>query len=467
MSQEPAISVANVSKAYRIWESPADRLFSPIQSGLAGLLPANSPAAQGLQKRAARNYRDFYALRDVTFEVKKGESVGIIGRNGSGKSTLLQIIAGTLQPTTGSVKVNGRVAALLELGSGFNPEFSGRENVYLNGAVLGLTRQQVDERFDYISAFADIGDFIDQPVKIYSSGMALRLAFAVQTIVDPEVLIVDEALAVGDEAFQRKCVSRIEHLKTLGTAILFVSHSAQSIIQLCEQAVMLDGGRQIFSSAPKDVVHFYQKYLYAAPALQHAMREDPSAHILGSSPPATTQAEASSDDAYEFFSETLKSESHVTYGANGASITDCVLLNLKGVPVNHLRIGRQYQFCYNVKFDQDFRDVAFGMMITTINGVEVGGSSTWGHRDKLRSFRAGQMVRACFRFTCLLQPGLYFIKCGIANEETGFIHRHVDVLNFRTSSPFQRLQTGLADLGMTMTVGSADGADIALKAGDL
>lgn len=199
MSSDPVISVNNVSKAYTIWRDPAARLKHPLLNLAGELFP---PLRKKIDAKLHGLCSEFYALKNISFEIKKGESIGIIGRNGSGKSTLLQMIAGTLQPTGGSIAVHGRVAALLELGSGFNPEFTGRENVFLNASILGLTRQEIEERFEKIEAFADIGDFINQPVKTYSSGMAVRLAFAVQAMIDPDILIIDEALAVGDYFFQ-------------------------------------------------------------------------------------------------------------------------------------------------------------------------------------------------------------------------------------------------------------------------
>jgi len=217
-------------------------------------------------------HREFWALKDVSLDIKKGESVGIVGRNGSGKSTLLQVICGTLAPTGGSVENCGRVAALLELGSGFNPEFTGRENVYVNAAVFGLGEEEVDARFGDIAAFADIGEFIEQPVKTYSSGMVVRLAFAVAINADPEILIVDEALSVGDELFQRKCFSRIEAIRKNGATILFVSHSGNAIVELCDRAVLLDAGEKLAIGEPKHIVGHYQKLLYAPSDKRDAIR---------------------------------------------------------------------------------------------------------------------------------------------------------------------------------------------------
>ncbi|HBE34999.1 MAG TPA: ABC transporter ATP-binding protein, partial [Cyanobacteria bacterium UBA11368] len=220
---EIAIAINNVSKCFKRYANPADRLKEL-------LLPGTVKA------------KEFWALRDVSVKIPKGKTIGIVGRNGSGKSTLLQIIAGILTPTRGEVQAQGRIAALLELGSGFNPEFTGRQNVFFNGQLLGLSYQEIEARYDAIAAFADIGDFIDQPVKTYSSGMFVRLAFAVATSVEPDILVVDEALSVGDEAFQRKCFARIQAIKDRGGTILFVSHSPTSVVSLCDSAILMDRG---------------------------------------------------------------------------------------------------------------------------------------------------------------------------------------------------------------------------------
>jgi lipopolysaccharide transport system ATP-binding protein len=249
MTNEIAIRVQNLSKCYQIYDNPADRLKQFV-------LPR---IMRFLGKSSKPYFREFWALRDISFEVKRGETVGIIGRNGSGKSTLLQIICGTLTPTTGEVLVNGRVAALLELGSGFNPEFTGRENVYLNAAVLGLSKEEVDIRFDKIAAFADIGEFIDQPVKIYSSGMYVKLAFAVIAHVDADILVIDEALAVGDAVFIQKCMRFIRTFQERGT-LLFVSHDTASVQNLCKSAVWLGKGEVLQVGTSKDVAQAYFQY---------------------------------------------------------------------------------------------------------------------------------------------------------------------------------------------------------------
>lgn len=233
MSSDIAIRVNNLGKCYEIYDRPKDRLkqfLLPRWHRLIGQLPK-------------QYYREFWAMKDVSFEVKRGETVGIIGRNGAGKSTLLQLICGTINPTSGSIDVNGRVAALLELGAGFNPEFTGRENIYLNGQLFGLTNTEMNERYEDIIAFADIGDFIEQPVKTYSSGMYVRLAFSVAVHIDPQILVIDEALAVGDIFFQMKCIDRMEEIRKQGTTILFVSHALEQVKRFCESAIWIENGQ--------------------------------------------------------------------------------------------------------------------------------------------------------------------------------------------------------------------------------
>lgn len=253
-SDQRAVVVDGLGKRYHIYDSPTDRLkqfLLPRLRSLTGRAPMHSLC------------REFWAIRDISFEVATGESFGIIGRNGCGKSTLLQLIAGTLTPTEGRVATRGRIAALLELGSGFNPEFNGRENVYLNAAILGLSREEIDERFDRIAAFADIGDYLDQPVKTYSSGMLVRLAFAVQVQVGPDILIVDEALAVGDALFQKRCFQRLEQLLSNGVTLLFVSHDQESIRSLTRRAILLRLGRAEIVGSSASVLLAYRKQLHA------------------------------------------------------------------------------------------------------------------------------------------------------------------------------------------------------------
>lgn len=256
------IRVRNLSKKYFLWRDPSARLIHPILGKLSNWVP--SPLSGRLRARQQELCTEFFALHDFSLEVRKGESIGIIGRNGSGKSTLLQLIAGTLQTTSGSVETRGKVAALLELGSGFSPDFTGRENVFLNAALLGLTRHETQERFDRIADFADIGDFIDQPVKTYSSGMLVRLAFSVAIHVDAEVLIVDEALAVGDVFFQQKCYRKIRQILETGTTFLFVSHDYGALKNLCKRGVLLKHGRKVFEGSAEQCAHRYMREAYTS-----------------------------------------------------------------------------------------------------------------------------------------------------------------------------------------------------------
>ena len=251
-----AIKVENLSKVYKLYNKPVDRM------------------KESLHPFRKRYHRDFYALNDVSFEIKKGETVGIIGKNGSGKSTLLKILTGVLTPTSGKVEVNGRVSALLELGAGFNPEFTGLENVYFNGSIMGYTREEMDAKIDDILSFADIGDFINQPVKMYSSGMFVRLAFSVATVVEPEILIVDEALAVGDSHFVNKCFHRINTMRNKGLTLLFVSHSAEAILTLCSRAFLLENGSCLYSGSAENVINKYNKLYRAQSEVEEQIIDD-------------------------------------------------------------------------------------------------------------------------------------------------------------------------------------------------
>ena len=376
MSSEIAIKVESLSKCYQIYEQPHDRLKQSIYPRLQRLAG----------KKHKQYFREFLALRNVSFEIKKGETVGIIGRNGSGSLTLLQIICGTLTPTSGSVETHGRIAALLELGSGFNPEFTGHENIYMNAAVLGLSREETDARFADIIAFADIGDFIEQPVKTFSSGMMVRLAFAVAISVDPQILIVDEALSVGDELFRkRKCFARIETIKKNGATILFVSHSGATVVELCDRAVLLDSGEKLAMGSPKQIVGKYQKLIYAPQDKWDAIIKEIRASSgcwqrLGTShsSPATSQPPedkyATENEPEDYFNPNLpKPQSTLVYESHGAHIELPEINTLSGRRVNCLKRGNTYLYTYNVRFEREAHDVRFGMLIKAKNGTELGG----------------------------------------------------------------------------------------------
>lgn len=436
MSDEIVIAVKDVSKAYRIWENPLSRLSSPLMIQAARFAPA--PVAGWLRRRAASRYRDFWALRNVSFEVHRGESVGIIGRNGSGKSTLLQIIAGTLQPTSGSVTVNGRIAALLELGSGFNPEFTGRENVYLNASVLGMSREAIDKRFNDIAAFADIGDFIEQPVKTYSSGMLVRLAFAVQVQLEPEILIVDEALSVGDEPFQRKCFNQIAQMQQRGVAILFVSHGAATVMEVCRRVVLLDRGDQITTATPKTAIYYYNQLCYSPPEERERLRSElMSSHEEPTEvapKPTVAPTPVRPEDHRAYLLESLRSTSQSEFPSRGARLQALRILDATGQPVNVLVKGDSYSLAMLVQVERPLTCVRFGWTVKTITGLVISGAATHVEGDGVPEIRAGAEFELRFHFRCLFNPGSYFIDVGLRaslEEPDMVIHGLSDALLFK------------------------------------
>lgn len=444
MTDDTAIKVENISKCYHLYDQPRDRLKQMV-------LPSLQRAAS-MQSR--HYYREFWALKDVSFEVKKGETVGIIGRNGSGKSTLLQLICGTLNPTSGSIQSHGRIAALLELGSGFNPEFTGRENVYLNAAVLGLSKKEIDYRFDEIAAFSEIGGFIEQPVKTYSSGMMVRLAFAVAINVNPEILVVDEALSVGDELFQRKCFSRIEAIRANGATILFVSHSGAQIIELCDRAVLLESGEKIAEGLPKRVVGHYQKLLYA-PADKRVLLLEEINHADtgregGSSTPVVRDGAVPEDVVLrESFDPSLVPSSTIKYESHGAYIENVHIVDRRGRQVNSLIAGNCYCYRYTVRFDRSACNVRFSMLIKTVSGLELGGSqSAVELKDSLIVVNAGSIYSVEFAFVAALNVGTYFLNAGVMGSTDGgdgYLHRLIDVAMFRVIPGNSRLVTAIVD----------------------
>ena len=414
MSSEIAIKVEGLSKCYQIYDTPRDRLKQFVLPRLQRVL--------GLSPK--QHYREFWALKNVSFQVKKGETVGIVGRNGSGKSTLLQIICGTLNPTTGMVATNGRIAALLELGSGFNPEFTGRENVYMNAAVLGLTDDEIAGRFDEIVSFAHIGDFIEQPEKAYSSGMVVRLAFAVAINVAPDILIVDEALAVGDAAFQRKCMRKISELSDAGVTLLFVSHDMETVKKICGEALYLARGSVIDFGAAKEVCISYERDLFGA-----------------SKKAETTQTEALVESAEldrAVLDQDLLQTNEKTYGDGRAQIIDVAITNQNRQRTNILAPNASYVFSYRAVFSAPVALPVFGMMITNREGVCIFGANTQNHSVSRRHFDEGDEVRIEFHITNHLGPGIFYLTCGIHATDSSdgliYLQRRMDVLIFKVSS---------------------------------
>jgi lipopolysaccharide transport system ATP-binding protein len=433
-----AIQLNDVSKAYKMYKSTYDRIREAL-----------SPRRRGFS-------HDFYALKNITLNIRQGESVGIVGRNGSGKSTLLQIVCGTLQPTLGSVSVNGKVTALLELGSGFNPECTGRQNIYMNAAILGFKKKEIHELYDGIVAFADIGEFIDQPVKTYSTGMYVRLAFAVAISVNPDILVVDEALAVGDEAFQRKCFSRILDLREKGKTFLLVSHGAQSIIELCDRAILLDRGEILLEGNPKDVISRYQKLIYAPADQVESIRNELICESRGGEDSCTSRderfkeaAEVKAEDERDFFDPNLVSESRLEYASRGAIISNVRITTLSGRTVNVLCSGKDYCYTYDVRFTEDARYVRFGSMIKTISGFEVGGVLSHSQENLIPFIARGRVVSPMLRFRCSLTPGVYFMNAGVTafagDDGEIYLHRILDAMALRVLPESNLQVTGFVD----------------------
>lgn len=415
MRSDIAISVSNLRKTYRIFGHPGDRIKQALTLG------------------RMRFHREFTALQDVSFEIRQGETLGIIGRNGSGKSTLLQLICGITKPTAGEVQASGRISALLELGSGFNPEFTGRENVYFQGAILGFPARQIDQRINDILAFADIGEFIDQPVRTYSSGMYVRLAFAAAIHQMPDILVVDEALSVGDKPFQRKCFERIRQLRKQGVTIVYVSHNLASVIDLCDRAMLLEQGMLAAIGAPKTVVADYLKNTGAQPA---------ETSKQSASLPVREEYDAA------HFDHKLVPESTVSYPVSGAEISNPRILSLEGKRVNLLRSGEEYIYAYDVRFNTPAENVRFGMMIKTIRGFDLGGIALPPPGEGIAAV-PGMTHSAGFRFRCNLLPGDYFLNAGVTCRtfDKGEVHMHriLDAAMFRIIFEEKSTRSGIVD----------------------
>lgn len=413
MSSEIAITVDGLSKCYQIYEQPRDRLKQFVLPRLRQLV-AQPPH---------QYYREFWALKDVSFDVKKGETVGIIGRNGSGKSTLLQVITGTLSPTTGLVRTQGRISALLELGSGFNIDFTGRENVYLNASILGMTKKEVDDRFDQIAAFADIGRFIDTPVKHYSSGMFARLAFSVAIHVDPEILIVDEILAVGDFAFQRRCLAKFYEIRERGCTILFVTHDQYQVKSVCQRALYLEGGKlKMFGKAGR-VIDTYTIDMEAAEAVR-AQAEQASLPAAATVAAAANGGEEASGPSPRPQTDAPPPAVAIT-GDGGCErpylIESVQLLTSGGVEVDEIETGAELwlEMKYRALTARPPERISFVFNMYRHDGLYVCGSTTL--MDGITPFPGSKRGRVRVRFPSLpLLSGEYKFRVAI-NDHGGFV----------------------------------------------
>jgi lipopolysaccharide transport system ATP-binding protein len=408
-SEKIVIDVRHLSKRYEIYSTPRDRLKQLVLPRLHRTASRAGVALRVSKHRPAPSYfREFWALRDVTFQVRRGETLGIIGRNGSGKSTLLQILAGTLAQTGGEVNVNGRIAALLELGSGFNPEFSGRDNVFLNGRILGLTQKEIEARYDQIVEFADIGEFIDQPVKTYSSGMFVRLAFAVQAHIDASIVIIDEALAVGDVFFRQKCYARLEQLRSSGAAILLVSHAMPEIEQYCERAILLDQGVPRFIGPSSEAAKHY--YLLHQTQTRVASKPATGTKTLQASTHGTTTIDRPSPEA--FFD--LANLAQVSNGQ--ARCLGIALCNEAGQPCSSFRQGELAVFYYEFEVTGDIGVPICGVVITNDRGIIVHGKNAWQYDEDVPSgLGAGSRVICRQEIALRLGPGEYTFELGLAS----------------------------------------------------
>jgi lipopolysaccharide transport system ATP-binding protein len=408
-----ALRVEKVSKQYRIYERPGDRLKESLTRGLM------------------RRHREFWALRDVDFEIESGTTVGIVGPNGCGKSTLLQIISGTLAPTHGDIWHEGRIAALLELGAGFDPEFTGVENVYMNASLLGFTRRETDGLFPAIERFAEIGPFLYQPVKTYSSGMYVRLAFAIAASVEPDILIIDEALAVGDAVFQHRCLRRINELHERGATVLFVSHDAAAVRALCSRAILLRAGSVIADGKPVDVLNLYQKII-----MEREQAYEAEAGALKSEPTQSDLSLAPISCAYR-------------HGDGSAEIIGAELTDAAHARVEIVESGEPLTLRVLARFHHDVDDPVIGFLIRNSHGIHAYGTNTKEQQIEFGVVRRGKVIEVSFSFDCWLGVDQYTISLAVHSRD-GQAYDWLDAALFvRVTNMI--LTEGIANLNASVT----------------
>lgn len=418
MDKDIAIQVNNLVKTYKLYDKPKDRLKDAL----------------GFGKRK-KLYKEHDALKGVSLSIKKGETVGIIGTNGSGKSTILKIITGVLNATSGEVQVDGRISALLELGAGFNMEYNGIENVYLNGTMMGFSKKEIDQKLPDILGFADIGDYVNQPVKTYSSGMFVRLAFAVAINIDPEILIVDEALSVGDVFFQAKCYHKFEEFKQMGKTIVFVSHDLSSISKYCDRVVLLNQGVKLKEGSPKEIIDAYKQVLvgqYPLPDIRNSFDE-------------ATESEQSNANVIN--PELLE------YGTKAAVIDSYYLEDENGAKASALIKGSTCTMHMEVEILEDIEAPIFAFSIKNIKGVEITGTNTMFEKAFLEGVTKGQRKHISFTQRIDLQGGEYLVSLGVTGyekEEFVVYHRLYDVMNITVIS--DKNSVGYYDMNSKITV---------------
>lgn len=417
---EVAISVNNVSKMYKLYDNPMDRLKESL----------------GLSRK--KKYKEHYALNDVSFQVRKGETVGIIGTNGSGKSTILKIITGVLNPTQGRVVVDGRISALLELGAGFNGEYSGIENVYLNGTMIGFSKEEIDAKLQDILDFADIGDFVNQPVKTYSSGMFVRLAFAVAINIEPEILIVDEALSVGDVFFQAKCYRKFEEFKEMGKTILFVSHDLSSIGKYCDRVVLLNKGKKLAEGDAKEMVNLYRRVLVNQYEEPEEIQEEESTNSISEQ----EKEEKREEKVEKVFNQPqqedlMKAQLNLNpevleYGSKLAEIEDFSIRDDTGMITNVIEKGKIFSVDMKIRFQEDISEPIFAFTLKDLKGTEITGTNTMYENIPVAPQKKGDVRHITFTQKMPLEAGEYMLCLGCTGYHQGeftVFHRLYDVCN--------------------------------------
>lgn len=404
MAERIAISARELSKSYRLWSHPGARFKAPLLRAVATAFPAGPGLRARLDRAAAAGGRDVHALHPLSFTIRRGEAVGIIGRNGSGKSTLLQLIAGILQPTSGSITSEGRISALLELGSGFNPEFTGRENVYLNGSILGLTAREIDARFDQIAAFADIGDFIEEPVKTYSSGMIMRLAFAVAVTVQPDILIVDEALSVGDVFFTQKCFTRIREILDGGATLIFVSHDTAAVQNLCTRGLLLHQGQLIHDGPPEECVSRYFGLHQPAAVATPLANSGPSSAVNEQVRAALHQAN-------------LLPKARSRHGDRRIEVLAAAVLDARGQPTMEFEMMHWATVRLHLRANGPVNRPSIGIQLhdRMSNLIFAAGNSQLHHA--VAALTAGDELLLDFRVRLTIQPGEYTLSVDAAEQD--------------------------------------------------
>ena len=425
--EEIAIAVDHISKVYKLYDKPMDRMVEAL----------------GLTKK--KKYREHFALSDVSFQVKKGECVGIIGTNGSGKSTILKIITGVLNPTGGTLTVNGRIQALLELGAGFNMEYTGIENIYLNGTMNGFTEQEIESRMQDILDFADIGDYVKQPVKTYSSGMFVRLAFSVAINIDPEILIVDEALSVGDVFFQAKCYHKFEEFKKMGKTIIFVSHDLSSVSKYCDRVVLLNQGVKLGEGSPKEMIDDYKRVLVGQYELPESKSE--SSLLNDEQIQVAVQKKAAKQDTSKL----------LEYGTKEAVIEQFYMTDDRGTESKSIIKGSQFTIHMKVRFMADLPAPIFAFSIKTVKGTEITGTNTMFEKAFLESVKAGAVKDITFTQKMSLQGGEYLLSFGVTGYDGNdfqVYHRLYDALDLTVIS--DKNTVGFYDMDSKVTVKDAE-----------